>query len=256
MKKIVIYPFLVGDSSMKQYEAVIEVMKKNGGYSTLGNLYKEVFSIGNVAWGTKTPFASIRRIVQDDRFFFKIRPGLWALKENKNEILKRFDIREKKVSEEGEFTHSYYQGLLLELGNLKKFETFVPSQDKNKCFLEKPLGEMATIDKFYRFTYDNIVNRAKSIDVTWFNERKLPHSFFEVEHSTDFKNSFLKFVELQDFNAEFRVVANKQKEKLFYSVISMTAFKPIVNKVKFLSYDLLSDLHTKTVELNLIESDI
>jgi len=32
---------------MKQYEAVIEVMKANGGYSTLGNLYQEVFKIEN-----------------------------------------------------------------------------------------------------------------------------------------------------------------------------------------------------------------
>ena len=68
---------------MKQYEAVIEVMKSNGGYSTLGNLYQEVFRIENVNWGTKTPFASIRRIVQDDKFFFQNQTGLWALKERK-----------------------------------------------------------------------------------------------------------------------------------------------------------------------------
>jgi len=146
--------------------------------------------------------------------------------------------------------------LLLELGNLRKFETFVASQDKNRLFLEKPLGAVATVNKFYRFTYDHIIEKAKSIDVTWFNERKLPHSFFEVEHSTDFKNSFLKFVELQDFNAEFRVVADKQKEKQFFSIINMSAFKPIANRVKFLSYDILSDLHTKTVELNIIESNL
>ena len=60
---------------MKQYEAVIQVMKSNGGYSTLGNLYQEVFKIEKVKWGTKTPFASIRRIVQDDRFFLKSNLG-------------------------------------------------------------------------------------------------------------------------------------------------------------------------------------
>ena len=76
---------------MKQYEAVIEVMKSSGGYATLGNLYQKVFNIENVNWGTKTPFASIRRIVQDERFFFKIKPGLWALKEEKEKVLKLFD---------------------------------------------------------------------------------------------------------------------------------------------------------------------
>ena len=65
---------------MKQYEAVIKVMESKGGYATLGSLYHEVLKIRECEWKTKTPFASIRRIVQDERFFFKIRPGLWALK--------------------------------------------------------------------------------------------------------------------------------------------------------------------------------
>ncbi|MDA8325306.1 MAG: hypothetical protein M0033_03715, partial [Nitrospiraceae bacterium] len=65
---------------MKQHEAVIKVMEDNGGYATLGLLYQGVPKIEECAWKTKTPFASIRRIVQDDRFFFKIKPGLWALK--------------------------------------------------------------------------------------------------------------------------------------------------------------------------------
>lgn len=51
---------------MKQYEQVIDVMRKRGGYATLGYLNQNV----DVSkWGTRTPYASIRRIVQDDRFF-------------------------------------------------------------------------------------------------------------------------------------------------------------------------------------------
>ena len=64
---------------MKQHEAVIQVMQKNGGYATLGYLYQHVRDVPGVEWKTQTPFASIRRIVQDPRYFFKIRPGLWAL---------------------------------------------------------------------------------------------------------------------------------------------------------------------------------
>jgi len=60
---------------MKQYEAVIEVMEENGGYATLGFLNQKVLKIKDCKWNTKTPFASIRRIVQDPRFFFKIKPG-------------------------------------------------------------------------------------------------------------------------------------------------------------------------------------
>jgi hypothetical protein len=71
---------------MKQHEAVIRIMEENGGYSTLGYLNQNVLLVKGCEWKTKTPFASIRRIVQDERFFFKIRPGLWALKTYKDKL--------------------------------------------------------------------------------------------------------------------------------------------------------------------------
>ena len=63
---------------MKQYEAVIETLKRLGGCATFGQLNQEVFKIEDCTWNTKTPFASIRRIVQDRKEIFRIRPGLWA----------------------------------------------------------------------------------------------------------------------------------------------------------------------------------
>jgi hypothetical protein len=245
----------MGSNLMKQYEAVIEVMKSNGGYATLGNLYQEVFKIENVNWGTKTPFASIRRIVQNERFFFRIKPGLWALKEQKEKVLKLFNLKNKGKAFVTEFNHTYYQGLLLEIGTLRNFETFVPSQDKNKKYLQRPLKDFASIGQFYKFTYEYILNRASTIDVSWFNERKFPQAFFEIEYSTDFKNSLLKFLELQDFNVDFRIVADKKREQQFLSTMTFSAFKNIEHRVKFLSYDVVADLHVKTVELNLIQKD-
>jgi hypothetical protein len=71
---------------MYQYEAVIQVMEENGGFATLGYLYQHTLKIPGCEWGTKTPYASIRRIVQDDRFFFRIKPGLWALNSHKDSV--------------------------------------------------------------------------------------------------------------------------------------------------------------------------
>ena len=240
---------------MKQYEAVIEVMKSNGGYATLGDLYREVFKIGGVKWGTQTPFASIRRIVQDTRFFFKIRPGLWALKTHKAKVIRLFELEKEKGKKQVEFNHTYYQGLLLQIGNLKKYQTFAPYQDKNKKYLGIPLKELATIDRFYQFSYDRVVKKAATVDVSWFNERRLPHAFFEVEYSTNFSNSLGKFVDLQDFNVEFRIVADRLREKQYRSVLESSAFKSISHRVKFLPYDVVSELHSKTVELSLIEKE-
>ena len=75
---------------MKQHEAVVEAMKQNGGFATLGYLYQAALKIPGCDWGTKTPFASIRRIVQQHRdLFFKIRPGLWALIAQRKEVLEK-----------------------------------------------------------------------------------------------------------------------------------------------------------------------
>lgn len=237
---------------MKQYEQVIEVMNKNGGYATLGFLNH---NIDVSDWPTKTPFASIRRIVQDKRFFFKIKPGLWALHEFKKQVLSQFQIENANDNIKNEsFNHSYYQGLLIEIGNLKGFDTFVPNQDKNKSFLNKPLKNIATIENIYEFSYPQIINRAKTIDVIWFNNRNLPNAFFEVEHSTDIQNSLLKYNDLQDFNSKFYIVSSEHRENEFNKKISYQAFEQIKNRVDFLDYDFVSKFHSKSFELSKIGS--
>jgi len=239
---------------MKQYEEVIKIMEKNGGFATLAFLYQSVNVEG---WKTKTPFASIRRIVQDGRFFFKIKPGLWALNSHKNAVLKILNIEKKenqKLAEE--FNHTYYQGLLVEIGNIEGYKTFVPYQDKNRKYLTKPLKDFITLSEFYTFTYDHIVKRAITIDVCWFNERRFPSSLFEVEHSTNFHNSLLKFLELQDFNTNFNIVADKAREKEFWDKINSVAYNPIRDKVNFLDYERLSIYHSKAFELFSIKKNI
>src|SRR3972149_12184146 len=128
---------------MEQCEQVIRVMENNSGYATLGYLYQNV----NVRdWKTKTPFASIRRIVQDSRFFFKIRPGLWALKEYRDKLpAEIMPSARQSAPEKAEFGHSYYQGLLLEIGNLRKLQTHVAMQDKKKKYLNRLLGDVASL---------------------------------------------------------------------------------------------------------------
>lgn len=239
---------------MKQYEAVIKVMEENGGYATLGFLNQEALKVPSVEWKTKTPFASIRRIVQDERFFYKIKPGLWALLSHKNKLPQHLQPSEKVPKQKQEvFDHSYYQGLLVEIGNLKDYETFVPSQDKNKIYLNKTLGAICTQQGFYEFGYQHLVRRAKTIDVSWFNNRKMPSRLFEVEHSTDIQNSLLKFMELQDFNTSFFVVANNARKAEYRTKLAYSAFEPIAKRVKFMDYDQLSEWHTKTYEISSLE---
>jgi hypothetical protein len=217
-------------------------MKDAGGYATLGYLYQHVFKNSTAKWGTRTPFASIRRIVQDTRFFYRIKPGLWALNECKHQISNKLN---GSHDSDQAFGHSYFQGLLVEIGNLSSFRTCIPSQDKNKKCVLKPLHTLTSLSQIYEFTYENVMDRARTIDVCWFNERNFPAFFFEIEHSTDFQNSLLKFIELQDFRADFRVVAPTVRRKEFATKIAQAAFRPIEKRVEFITYDQISEWHSK-----------
>ena len=229
---------------MKQHEAVILTIEKLGGVSTLGQLNQEVLKIKDCSWGTKTPFASIRRIVQQRPEIYKIRPGLYGLvtmkKQNESKGIFVETQKNKNSKEIIEFNHSYYQGILLQLGNLRKLETFIPHQDKNKKFLNQTLEEIRTLETIPQFSYSKLVQRSSTIDVIWFNDRKMPHSFFEVEHSTDIQNSLLKFNDLQDFFVRMLIVADKARKEEYEGKIKYSSFKEINNRVLFLDYDSLS----------------
>jgi hypothetical protein len=237
---------------MKQHEAVILTLEKLGGYATLGLLNQEVFKIKDCEWKTQTPFASIRRIVQQNKEIYKIKPGLWGLVSYKaqNEakgIIVETD-KNKDSKEVTEFNHSFYQGLILTVGKLRNFQTFVPYQDKNKSFLNEQLKDLSTLDKIPSFSYTNLVQRSSTIDVIWFNERLLPNSFFEVEHSTDIQNSLVKFNDLQDFYSRMIIVADKLREVEFDKKKNYAALKDIKTRVQFLDYESLTKQYEREIE--------
>jgi hypothetical protein len=242
---------------MKQHEAVIETLEKLGGIATLGQLNQEVFKIENCVWKTKTPFASIRRIVQTNKDIYKIKPGLYGLKnyKNINETKGIFEETEKnKDSKEvTEFNHSYYQGLVITMGNLKNLQTFLPNQDKNKLFLNEKLSNLTTLNKIPDYSYENLVKRSSTIDAIWFKARLLPqtlmpHSFYEIEHNTDIQNSLLKFNDLQDFRTRMIIVADKKRKEEFKTKINFTAFENIKSFVVFLDYETLVKQYEQAVE--------
>ena len=116
---------------MNQKECVIEALASLGGMATLCDLY---YKTDVSTWGSKTQFASIRRIVQTNKEFYKIRAGLWGLCDFRDKNLAKTG---DGMSEENEkFTHSYFQGIIVEIGNLRHFQTFIPAQDKKLCELE------------------------------------------------------------------------------------------------------------------------
>lgn len=239
---------------MKQYEAVELAIEKLGGIATLGQLNKEVFKIENCVWNTKTPFASIRRIVQQDKKIFKIKPGLYALESHRKEIEKLGVVIETEKNRDSkelhDFNHAYYQGLLLTIGNMRNYKTFVPNQDKNKLYANQKLGEIRTLQELPNFSYENFIQRISTVDVIWFNERNMPHSLFEVEHSTDIQNSLLKFNDLTDFHTRMIIVADEVRKSEYEKKIKYSSFLDLSaeKRVQFLSYETLEKQYNQEIE--------
>lgn len=232
---------------MTQSKAVIEAIAQLGGIAPLGKIYEVAVKNPDCKWGTQTPQASIRRIVRHTKGIYVVRKGLYALESYRQQLeangIVEVNDRNKDSKEILQFTHYYYQGLLLKVGELRHYDTFVPNQDKNRMFLqEATLGELRSMNELPNYTYPHLVQRSSTIDVIWFNERRMPHSFFEIEHSTDIQNSLLKFCDLQDFSARMVIVADDYRKEEYLRKLNETAFNDIrkENRVCFLSYDELS----------------
>lgn len=228
---------------MTQAQAVIETIDKLGGIATLNQINQHIFEIGDCVWKTKTPFASVRRIVQQTKGIYKIKPGLYALETHRKRLEHDGIYVQTEKNENDEsvktFNHSYYQGLLLEIGRMRRLDTYVPNQDKHKKFLTTPLGSIRTLQSIPSYSYANLVARSSTIDVIWFNTNHMPHSFYEIEHTTDIQNSLLKFNDLQDFYVRMVIVANEKRRSEYVNKLNYTAFDSLRNnnRVSFLSYE-------------------
>ncbi|MBQ7698154.1 MAG: hypothetical protein IJT35_06200 [Paludibacteraceae bacterium] len=127
----------------------------------------------------------------------------------------------------------------------------MPDQDKHKQFLNQAeLGDLRTIQVLPEYSFPQLVKRSSTIDVIWFNDRHMPHSFFEVEHSTDIQNSLLKFNDLQDFSARMVIVADEKRHHEFIIKMGYAAFKELLQnrRVDFLSYESLDKQYNQELE--------
>lgn len=228
---------------MTQKEQVIAALEKCGGFATFAELYRLV---DTSRWGTKTAAATIRRIVQQDaKCFYRIVPGQWGLVSMRKQIESSgADARDSK------YTHGYYQGLLVDIGNAEHYMTYVPPADRNRQYSQSKLGDKTTLRQIYEFTGKKILRKAKTVDTIWFNCREMPDSFFEVEHTTDIQHSLDKFYELQDFNAKFFIVSDVANKAHFDDLLSYSHYREICKRVVFRDYAWLYKYYRLKMEVS------
>ena len=225
-----------------QWKQVVSALDELGGIATLSQLNRYLLAPGGDAtkWATRTPEATIRRIVRNTPDHIHVlKPGLYCLRERaaKHENDYRLPQEGEVPPNVAERNHWYYQGLLLEIGNARDYKTYVPAQDRNRTYGNQKLGEVCATTRLPNFGYQRFIRRARTVDVIWFNRRDMPTQLFEVEFSTDMLNSLAKFNELRDFYTQFSIVAPPHRKSHFDDRIDMDTFHEIRRRVTFISTD-------------------
>ena len=225
-----------------QSDQVVSAVGELGGIATLAQLNRHLLAPEGTAtkWGTKTPEATIRRIVRNTPARIHVlKPGLYCLQELAAQFERDYSLPQQGEGppEVAERNHWYYQGLLLEIGNERGYKTYLPAQDRNRAFVHRTLGDVCGTTALPDFGYQDFTRRARTVDVIWFNRRDMPAELFEVEFSTDMLNSLGKFNELRDFHTQFTIVAPPHRQSHFADRIHMDTFHEIRRRVTFMSTD-------------------
>lgn len=162
-------------------------------------------------------------------------------------------IHEESKNTVEESLHSILQGRLLEIGNVRGFDTFCPN--KVKTFNEKTLGEIATLKTCPELQFSDF-NLLRQIDVLWFKNRGnkfVPEYAFEVELSTGVWSGVGRMATLIDYsNVGLYVISNDSKK--FKQVIS--SFPETGGRYKFVANDMLGDLYSAEMNLKELRVDI
>lgn len=237
-------------------DAIEKVIRQNNNVATLKSLHElapALYAEHNVIKGL-TPHKTIDERVQRDKRFHKLVPGLYTLVETLSELPKEINPETQTAEQKENLTHVSMQALLLQLGQFYRFQTYTP--DRKKAYITQKLGDLASLPEFPKFTYERIITRTRNIDVTWFNERGMPASIFEVENSTDMKNGLSKFMELQDFRTKMFIVAPSRRENEFKNIFEQPTFKAIETQVQFWNYEKVEKLYKSESETHDLRTQI
>ena len=138
-----------------------------------------------------------------------------------------------------ELDHWSAMGLLVELGNLLGYDTYV--SDPSKEYGDETLGDIATLKEIPHFATDDVVDVARYIDVIWFQE-EYPQYCFEVEHTTNVSSGLLRLFQLSPLKyIRFIVVSPLDVFPKFKKEINKIPFKRIQNRYNFKSYEELRE---------------
>ncbi len=192
---------------MTKVEALIKLMSNNGGLATWQYIYDNIAKYyPNIQKSTEWQAGlrgTLYREIRNNTNFKKVGLGLFGLMEynvqKEEEEIKKDTIR----------MHSYIQGVMIEMGNYDKHDTYSP--DISATFQKNiKIGDITSIKVVPKFTYSEIVEITKRIDIIYFNNTKgyqFPLIAVEVVDSIGTLDSSLsRLYQLKHFKVKFIVI--------------------------------------------------
>lgn len=237
-------------------DVILKVFKKNEGIISLKELYQEVPRYIDKSKSEDlehTIRAYLRRLKSQKKLIKQIGLSTYSLSDIEykgifyENITKKTNPLDSKKNIPRENVHGYIEGMLVELGNFNNFETY--SADQHIVFNGKSLSNLCTIKNIPKFTYDEILEKVRLIDVVWFQDG-FPVKTFDVENSTDFSKALIRAYQLKSFKTKFYMVAEDSKKKIYDNRINTKPFDTIKSDVEFILYDSIFELYKQAAVFN------
>ncbi|MDR3246258.1 MAG: hypothetical protein LBT50_07480, partial [Prevotellaceae bacterium] len=152
-----------------------------------------------------------------------------------------------------ESLHSVLQGRLIEIGNIRGYQTYCP--DKSRKFNEVKLDDITTLNTCPQLQFSDY-NLLRNIDVLWFKPKGnnfIPEYAFEVEISTGVWSGVGRMATLIDYsNVGLYIIANDSKK---YNQV-MTSLYENSNRYHFIANENLGDLYAAEKNLKKLRYEI
>lgn len=152
-----------------------------------------------------------------------------------------------------ESLHSVLQGRLLEIGNIRGYQTFCPN--KSKSFNGHLLSEISTLNSCPNLQFSDY-DILGQIDVLWFRakgQNLILECAFEIELSTGIWSGVGRMATLIDYSdARLYVVSNDERKfkKIIYT------FPAVIDRYRHIKTELIGDLYTSELQLRELRIEI
>lgn len=190
---------------------------------------------------------TIRRVVRQYKIFEPVPPERSGI----YKVVEEISIRPEAQGfiKEPEIDHGIAQGMLVTLGKIYGYETYVPPHDQTiRKFQGKPLNDFVTVSDCTDIFKGPNLAKIREIDTLWFDEDDyglFPVYAFEVEETTRVKSGLDRLLKIpRRFPALFFVIGPSTKEKdLFEQYINQTPFRDFRDRFLFKLYEELEELY-------------